>query len=73
MKEQLPSVFWMGATCKKLTDEVLAWLCVWSKLQMICIWSSWCHPIVSCLIKTQTDWFNLSGASLSRLSRKRGH
>jgi len=21
--------------CKKLSDEVLAWLCVWSKMQMI--------------------------------------
>ena len=26
--------------CKKLSDEVLAWLCVWSEVQMICIWSS---------------------------------
>jgi len=25
--------------CKKLSDEVLAWLFVWSKVQMICIWS----------------------------------
>ena len=26
---------------------------VWSKVQMICIWSSWCHchPIISCFIK----------------------
>jgi len=24
----------------KLSGEVLAWLCVWSKAQMICIWSS---------------------------------
>jgi len=37
---------------KKLT-EVLAWLSVWSEVQMICIWSSWCHfhPIISCFIK----------------------
>jgi len=37
---------------KKLSGEVLAWLSVWSKLQMICIWSSWCHchPIISCFI-----------------------
>jgi len=36
-----------------LSDEVLAWLCVWSEAQMICIWSSWCcyHPIISCFIK----------------------
>jgi len=41
--------------CKKLSDEVLAWLSVWSKVQMICIWSSWCHchPIISCFIKIQ--------------------
>jgi len=26
--------------CKKLSDEVLAWLFVWSEVQMICIWSS---------------------------------
>jgi len=25
---------------KKLSDEVLAWLSVWSVAQMICIWSS---------------------------------
>jgi len=26
--------------CKKLSDEVLAWLSVWSKVQMSCILSS---------------------------------
>jgi len=26
--------------CKELSDEVLAWLFVWSEVQMICIWSS---------------------------------
>ena len=26
--------------CKKLSGEVLAWLSVWSEVQMICIWSS---------------------------------
>jgi len=25
---------------KKLSDEVLAWLFLWSKVQMICIWTS---------------------------------
>jgi len=25
---------------KKLSDEVLAWLSVWSEVQMICMWSS---------------------------------
>jgi len=38
----------------KLSDKVLAWLSVWSEVQMICIWSSWCHcPIISCFIKIQ--------------------
>jgi len=27
-------------TCKKLSDKVLAWLSVWSKVRMICMWSS---------------------------------
>jgi len=42
-------------TCKKLNDEVLAWLSVWSKVKMICIWPSWCHchTIISCFIKIQ--------------------
>jgi len=33
--------------------EVLAWLSDWSEVQMICIWSSWCHchPIISCSSK----------------------
>jgi len=26
--------------CKKLSDEVLAWLSGWSNVQMICMWSS---------------------------------
>ena len=25
---------------KKLTDEVLVWLSVWSEVQIVCIWSS---------------------------------
>ena len=39
--------------CKKLSDEVPVWLSVWSEVQMICIWFSWCHchPVVSCLTK----------------------
>jgi len=34
---------------KKLSNEVLVWLSVCSEVQMICIWSSWCHcrPIIS--------------------------
>jgi len=25
--------------CKKLSDEVLVWLPVWSEVQIVCIWS----------------------------------
>jgi len=40
-----------------MSGEVLAWLSVWSKVQMICIWSSWCHcqPIISCYSKIQNS------------------
>jgi len=41
--------------CKKLSEEVLAWLSVWSEVQTICIWSCWCHfySITSCFVKIQ--------------------
>ena len=34
---------------------VMQWLSVWSEMQMICIWSSWCHchAVISCFIKIQ--------------------
>jgi len=52
---------WLGGRkasgLQKLSDEALAWLSLWSEVQMICIWSSWCHchchPIVSCSSKIQ--------------------
>ena len=39
--------------CKKLTDEVLAWLSICSEVQMICIQSSrcHCHPVIPDFIK----------------------
>jgi len=39
----------------KMSGEVLAWLSVWSEVQMICISSSWCHChlIISCSSKIQ--------------------
>jgi len=59
----VPSVLWhcwLGVRksirpVKKLNDEVLAWLFVWSEVRMICIQSSWClcHRIISCFIKIQ--------------------
>jgi len=38
--------------CKKSSNEVLAWLSIWSKVQMVCMWSYWCycHP---CFVKIQ--------------------
>ena len=47
-----PLFIWFYCTTffrKKLIDEVLVWLSVWSKVQIGCIWSSWCH----CYLKTQ--------------------
>ena len=62
-RKALPSVLWRcwfsrrkGIRPVKIwSDEVLAWLSVWSEVQMICIWFSWCHchPIVSCFSKIQ--------------------
>jgi len=41
---------------QKWSGKVLAWLSVCSMVQMICIWSSWCHchHIISCFIKIQS-------------------
>ena len=40
---------WWSVWSFLLSGEVLAWLSVWIEVQMICIWSSWCHshPIIS--------------------------
>jgi len=32
-----------GHPACKNCDEVLMWLSVWSEVQIVCIWSSWCH------------------------------
>jgi len=47
---------------------VLTWLSVWSGVQMIYIWSSWCHchPIISCFINI------LYSAGLPMLPWKKG-
>ena len=57
---------------KNLSDEVLAWLSVWSKVQMTCVRSSWCkcHPIISALVKSRMIY--PSGTGLLRLSWKKG-
>ena len=51
------------------------WLSVWSEVQIVCIWSSWCHCIPKphhLLPRLNPDWFYLSGTDLPRLSWKRG-
>ena len=42
---------------KYMSGEVLAWLRVWREVQMICVWSSWCHchSIISCFVKIHID------------------
>jgi len=52
-------------------DEVLAWLSVWSEVQMICIWSSWClwHPVISCSSRIQNGlplWCRLTQVVLEK-------
>jgi len=56
----LPTVLWhcwLGIRKSIRTVKFKRWdagvVYVWSKVQMICIWSSWCHyhPIVNCFIK----------------------
>jgi len=51
--------------------EMLAWLSVWSEVQMICIWSSWCHchPIISCSSNIQNGvpfWCRLTQVVLEK-------
>jgi len=48
----------------------------WSEVQMICIWSSWCHyhPIISCFSKIQNGtlfWCRLTAAVLWKKAVKR--
>jgi len=46
--------------CEKLSGGMLAWLCVWVKVQ-ICIWPSWCHWHSLSLAPVNWDWFYLPG------------
>jgi len=57
--------------CKKLSGEILAWLPVWSEVQIICIWSSWCHyhPIICRSSKIQNGlpfWCRLTQVVLEK-------
>jgi len=61
---------------KKLSGEVLAQLSVWSEVQMICIWFSWCHclPIISCSSKIQNSlpfWCRLTQVVLGKKALNR--
>jgi len=50
--------------CVKLSDEELVWLSAWSEVQIVCIWSSWCHCIPKLhhlLPDLNPDWFCFSG------------
>ena len=52
---------------------MLVWLSVWSEVQIVCIWSSWCHCISKrrrLLPHFNPDRFYLSGTGLSKLSCK---
>ena len=62
---------WRASGLKKLSGVVLAWLSVWSEVQMICIWSSWCHyhPIISCSSRNQNGlplWCSLTQLVLEK-------
>jgi len=72
----VPSVLWhcwLGVRKSirpvKLSDEVLVWLSVWSEVQIVCIWSSWCH----CHPKTPSSsrpvlpfWYRLTEVVLEK-------
>jgi len=57
---------------KKLSDDLLAWLSVGSVVQMIFIWSSWCHCHPSSLASLKSRMVYLSGAGLPWLPWKKG-
>jgi len=50
--------------CKKLSDEVLAWLPVWSEVHMICIWSADASATTSSLASFKCRMVYISGAAL---------
>jgi len=58
--------------CKKLNVEVLAWLSVWSEVQMIAYGpadAKCCHPFISCSSKIQSGlcfWCRLTQVSGKR-------
>ena len=65
----------MASGLDKSSDEALAWLCVWSKGQIVCLWfdrfrSAVPSPVISCLIEIQNGfaiWFQLSRVFLEKV------
>ena len=50
------------------SDEMLVWLSVWSKVQIVCMWSSWCRCSSKprhLLPHLNPGWFYLSGTAYS--------
>jgi len=82
MSGSLPSVLWRcwlgsrkGIQPVKTSGQVLMWLSVGSELQIMCIWSSWCHchPIIFCFIKIQNGlsfWCRLTQIVLEKKAIK---
>jgi len=74
----MPSVLWccwLGGRkgirpVKKLSGGVLAWLSVWSEVQ-ICIWPSGCHGHSLSFTSVNPDWFYLSATGSPGWSRTR--
>jgi len=60
------------SACRKLSDEVLVCLFVWSEVQMICINGPADATATPSYLHWNANWFNLSGDSLPMLSLKRG-
>jgi len=58
--------------CKKVMSCWLAWLSVWSKVQVICIYSPANATATPSSLAASLGWLELSGAGLPRLSWKRG-
>jgi len=57
----MPTVLWRCCLGdRKGSDGMLAWLCVWVKVQ-ICIWPSWCNCHSLSLAPVNPDWLYLHG------------
>jgi len=65
VSEQMVKFWWRSGS---LSGRVLAWLSLWSEMQMICIWSSWCHCHPISLAPVKFRMVYLCRAGLPRLS-----